>query len=315
MIAALPSLTWASTILVDDDNKIYSFAVGTVPNPPPPAQPYTVFSQNGGASVSAMAVTYNDAAIPSSPYEVLVASGSSVYAYSSVGVQSTFISGVNPVGLAIDGSGNVYTAAAYGTTVNEYGPTGSYLKTITGAPGGDLIDSLLADSSGDLYVADNHTRTITEYLAAGGTKTIATGLNGNNLDGMAFDDNGDLFVSYLNLTANTGGGIFEITPAGTVTTFYSSSSLYPTGLAFDFSGDLYLLYTNSPSAPGGGIEDFSGQASGTPSSTVNSFATGLYEPAGIVQLTPEPGTTLLLTGGLIGLGIFQGRRLKRPSQN
>jgi len=313
VIASLPSLTWASNILVDDNNKIYSYYVpATIP------ATGTVFSSSGGSQVTGMAVTYSDTAIPTSPFEVLVAAGTSVYAYSSVAAQSTFIAGVNPVGLAVDSYGNVYTAVG-GTTIDEFAPTGGSTpaKTIATAPNGYQVDSILADGAGDLYVAEENINnssinSITEYLVSGATRSIAQDLSGDNLAGMAFDGSGNLFVTYQNINSNPdgtfSGGIFEITPGGQQSTFYSSTSIDPTSLGFDYAGDLYLLFINSALGNTGGIDVFTSQAPGT---QPGSFATGLYQPAGFVQLAPEPGTTMLLTGGLIGLVVLQRSRRSR----
>ena len=82
------------------------------------------------------------------------------------------------------------------------------------------------------------------------------------------------------------------------------------GLAWDSqSNQLFMSYANS--GPGGGVETFSAGSGGTLSSTPASFVTisngSLYA---IAYQAPEPGTPLMLAGGLIAIGLFRFRRAR-----
>ena len=82
--------------------------------------------------------------------------------------------------------------------------------------------------------------------------------------GLAFDRNGNLFVSEVGM-----GTISKITPGGTRTTFASGLSA-PEGLAFDSRGNLYEVDVNSRM-----VLKF------TPSGVKSTFAMGLLVPQNI----------------------------------
>ncbi len=123
---------------------------------------------------------------------------------------------------------------------------------------------MTVDSSGNLYIADTFNSVIREVSTNGTISTYAgdgtLGYSGDggpanmaqlfNPCGLAFDQNGDLFI------ADTGNDVIrEVTPGGNIVTAYgtntrgyagdgsaaSSAQFYaPTGLAMDSSGNLYI---------------------------------------------------------------------------
>ncbi len=127
---------------------------------------------------------------------------------------------------------------------------------------------------------------------------------------MTFDGAGDLFVSYQD--GLTSGGIDEITPNGTLTQFYTTSTALPESLTYGGPGDLYMSYQTSSNGSGGGILMFSDGVGGTLSAaTVSTFETftqgSLYA---LADETPEPGTYLLFAGGLALIYLFRSRLVR-----
>ena len=96
----------------------------------------------------------------------------------------------------------------------------------------------------------------------------AAGSDVSDLDGLAFDGNGNLFV------ADSGNGtILKFTPEGARNTF-ASGLTDPLGLAFDAKGNLWVTDSSStPDSLSGTILKF------TPEGTQSTFASGLKTPS------------------------------------
>ena len=177
----------------------------------------------------------------------------------------------NPLGVAIDASGNIYvgdysnnkirkiTSAGVVTTLAGSGILGSTDATGTSAsfrnPAGVALDA-----SGNIYLADYSNNKIRKITSAGVVTTLAgngtagsidaTGTNAtfNGPAGVAVDASGNVYV------ADYGNNkIRKITPAGVVTTFAGSGTVGSTdatgtaasftgclGLALDASGNVYV---------------------------------------------------------------------------
>jgi len=192
------------------------------------------------------------------------------------GTAATFSS---PLGVALDGNGNLYVADALNSTVRKVtadggvttvagkaGVTGSTDATGTAArfnhPTGIAVDS-----AGNVYVADATNNTIRKIAPAGAVTTLAglAGVSGssdgagngalfNNPGGLAVDPAGNVYV------ADTGNStIRKVTPAGNVTTLAGLPGIaglmdgtggtawfnQPQGLARDASGALYVTDTGN----------------------------------------------------------------------
>lgn len=119
-----------------------------------------------------------------------------------------------------------------------------------------LIPMSVRAAAGDLYVPGNNS--IVKITPAGVETVFASGFGlGDIIEGLAFDDAGNLFV------ADAGPGvIFKFTPAGSKSTFASGLGA-PTGLAFDGTGNLFVAGGNS-------ILKF------TPDGASSTFASGLH---------------------------------------
>jgi hypothetical protein len=290
----------AGTIVVDDGVSIVTYS---------PSGGGTVYSTSlVGGNVMSMVFTTHDSAVGSGPVLLTAPSeGSDIYAYAPGGGTATVFAAVNnPYGLAIDGNGDVYTGANGGTTLEELSPTGTVLKTIANNVD---VESLAISGAGDLFEADGNTGTVIEYTPGGAVSTFASLAVTNGNDGMAFDNAGDLYVTYV--TPKHGGGIYEISTSGVVSTFYSAATVLPTSLVFDTStGDLDMTYVNS-NGSGGGVSLFSPNAAGLPlASSYSVVATDANTPGAIAVFAPEPGSITLLLSGLIALALSRLRRQK-----
>jgi sugar lactone lactonase YvrE len=182
-------------------------------------------------------------------------------------------------------------------TIYPASVTGNVLPTATIAgPNTQLgpAASVAFDAAGNLYVRNR--RGCNEFganesvavFAPGATGNVApirsisgpnTGLMAsvNNLDGMAFDSAGNLYV------ANPGANVLIFAPGanGNVAPKSVLNNVAPAGIAIDSSDRLYV--TGFVGVIGGGIEVFAAGASGnaTPINTIAGNLTGLSLPVGV----------------------------------
>ena len=179
-----------------------------------------------------------------------------------------------PLGLTIDGSGNVFVADTYNQTIRKVTSAG-VVTTLAGTVGIiGIVDGTGAaakfaypqglglDSAGNLYVADTNGDTIRKVTPAGVVTTIAGfPSTQGSVDGVG---NGAGFSSPIGLAVDSTGNIYvadtsnatirKITPPATVTTIAGTAGLTgtgdgtgafahfnsPTGVAVDSSGNLYV---------------------------------------------------------------------------
>ena len=203
-----------------------------------------------------------------------------------------------PLGLAADGTGNVYVADTVNDTIRKITAAG-VVSTFAGAPlvtgNADGNGSsarfagpigLATDAAGNVYVADTGNNTIRKITPTGDVTTLAgaAGVQGS-ADGTG---NGATFNRPLGIAVDSAGTVFvadagnstirEITPAGVVTTLAGTAGISgstdgtggaasffdPAGLAVDTSGNLYVadLFNNTirKVTPGGTVSTLAGTA-------------------------------------------------------
>ena len=214
---------------------------------------------------------------------------------------------LNPAGVAVDSSGNVFVADSNNHTIRKItsagvvstfaGLAGSYGSTDgTGSTARFYLPRGLAvDSAGNVFVADQYNHAIRKITSAGVVSTIA-GLAGstgsvdgagsvarfNNPIAVALDSAGNLFVA-----DSFDHTIRKITPAGVVSTVaglsgnsgsadgIGSAARFntPTGVAVDSSGNIYVADYNNHTirkiTPDGTVSTLAGLAgsSGTTNGT------------------------------------------------
>jgi sugar lactone lactonase YvrE len=159
-------------------------------------------------------------------------SASTIYKFTSGGVQSTF--GTLPflsLGLAFDSAGNLFAATAGLPTVPnsaaiyKFTPDGTRTVFVGQSAFGDFNGpaGLAFDRFGNLFVSTEAatpagTDTILKFTPNGVESVFATGLDWPR--GLAFDRNGNLFVANRGVFAPPGA-VLKFTPDGTRTTFAS----------------------------------------------------------------------------------------------
>ena len=185
----------------------------------------------------------------------------------------------SPVGLAIDGTGNLYVADVGNQVIRKVTPTGAVTTVagiagttgaVNGAASGATFQNatgLAVDGQGNIYVADTGNSVIREINASGVVKTVAgtVGVAGStdggaggllsNPIGITIDSNGNLDVTDCNLirqinisstqsVITTLAGSRQISGAangsGGSATFNS-----PHGILADNAGNLYVADTQN----------------------------------------------------------------------
>ena len=201
----------------------------------------------------------------------------------------------NPVGIAVDASGNVYLADTGNHTIRKVSSSGQVI-TLAGNPGvvgdqngtgaGALFcqpSGIAVDGGGNVYVADTGNHMIRKITSGGVVTTLAgcssvtgfvdgtgSGALFNAPGGLALDGSGNLIV------ADTLNNLIrKVTPAGVVTTLAGAINYgsfdgtgtnatfnLPSAVAVDGAGNVYVADTYNATirmiAPGGGVTTLSG---------------------------------------------------------
>jgi DNA-binding beta-propeller fold protein YncE len=141
----------------------------------------------------------------------------------------------NPVGLAVDGAGDVYIADSGGNAIMEWTPSGAVSTTLVSSnlnnPHGVAVDA-----NGNVYIADSGHNAIKEWTKSNGTVIALVSSNLNNPLGVAVDGAGNVYI------ADTfNNAVKEWTPANSnVTVLVSSGLFFPSGTAVDAAGNVYI---------------------------------------------------------------------------
>ncbi|MFI5180852.1 MAG: hypothetical protein ACHQPI_05640 [Thermoanaerobaculia bacterium] len=224
-----------------------------------------------------------------------------------------------PAGVAVDGSGNVYVADTFNSTIRKITPAGTVttLAGMAGSPGSangmgsaaafNYPAGVAVDGSGNVYVADTYNNTI-RRITGGGVVTTVAGQAGyfGSVDGtgsaalfdhpqsLAVDGSGNVYVAdAFNDT------IRKITSGGVVTTLaglaQSSGSAdgtgsaaqfnYPQGVAVDGAGNIYVADTQNSTirkiTSGGVVTTLAGLAQSSGSADGTGSAARFSFPTGV----------------------------------
>jgi hypothetical protein len=210
--------------------------------------------------------------------------------FSSPGMQSMLGSGFSsPIGVAVDGSGNVFVAD-FGSGVNEIlavnGVVSSSSMVNPVGSGFSSPQGVAVDGSGNVFVADTNHNAVKEIVAVNGvvssSSTVNTLGSGFSLpEGVAVDGSGNVFVADLLAGVKEILAVNGRIPATNPTINpLGSGFTQPSGVAVDGSGNVFV-------AEGNAVEEIlagtGGAASGTVngSSMVNTLGSGFTQPQGV----------------------------------
>jgi len=173
-----------------------------------------------------------------------------------------------PLGIAVDGAGNLYVAECLGSRIRKISAAGA-ITTVAGNAQLACPHGVAVDASGSLYIADTYSNQLRKVSPDGTISTIAgNGAHGfagdggpalnamlNAPTGLAMDASGNLYV------ADTGNNrIRKIGSDGTIVTVAGCADLFhfssddglpataavlsgPQGVAVDRAGNLYIAET------------------------------------------------------------------------
>lgn len=178
-----------------------------------------------------------------------------------------------PLGIAIDASGNVWTANANAeaNTLSEFSPAGAPLSGTSGFTGGGLNrpNTIAIDSSGNVWAANPGNNSVTEFTAGGSPVSNSTGFTGGGLNtpsGIAIDTSGDAWIADAK-----GNSITELSYLGSPISgssgFTGAGLNSPNSIAIDGSGDVW-----APNSAGSSISELA--SSGTPISGSSGYKLG-----------------------------------------
>ena len=253
---------------------------------------------------------------PAAVVSTLAGIAGSVGSADGTGAAARFYSAL---GVAVDGTGNVYVADTYNHTVRKVTPaavvsTLAGMAGLTGSADGtgaaarfNSPQGVAVDRTGNVYVADKGNHTLRKVTPAGVVSTLA-GMPGfagsadgtgaaarfNAPEGVAVDGTGNVYVAD---TANDT--LRKVTPAGVVSTLAGMPGFagsadgtgaaarfnLPHGLAVDGTGNVYVADTANDTlrkvTPAGVVSTLAGTA-GTPGAADGTGAAArFYLPFGV----------------------------------
>ena len=225
----------------------------------------------------------------------------------------TAASFVFPVGVAVDGAGNVLVADAGGYKIRKVTPAG-LVTTLAGSGTAGSVDgtgsaasflepyAVAVDAAGNAYVADSFNNKVRKVTPAGVVTTVAGSGASGSVDGAAtaatFNIPRGVAVDGATLyVADWGGQKIRKVAAGIVTTLAGSGRsgfadgpgtaaafYFPSGVAVDAGGNVYVAdswnHDVRKVSAGGAVTTLAGSGSNGSADGTGSVAS-FFEPAGV----------------------------------
>jgi len=183
----------------------------------------------------------------------------------TIAINYTDASIVNPIGIAIDASGNAWIADNYTEGVTKLAPTGGLLATASGSQYGFSSPfGIAVDSTGNVWIADQGgslIETNSNGITISPTSNSITGDPGYDNDatvqpnGVAIDKSGNVWVSNNNnlIMEYSSSGADETADAGFAATDLASSY----GVAVDSGNNILVTADVAGGAKNGSVFKFS----------------------------------------------------------
>ena len=151
-------------------------------------------------------------------------------------VTSTILgtTGSDPLGIAMDAAGNIYTANGDSDTVSKITPDGT--SSILGTTG-NRPKIIAIDAAGNIYTANRDSNTVSK-ITPDGTSSIL-GTTGSTPLGITIDGANNIYTA--NYNSDT---VSKITPEG-ISTIFGTTGNNPKGIAIDAAGNIYTANSGS----------------------------------------------------------------------
>lgn len=246
-----------------------------------------------GLSTGATTVTAKASGLPDEQITVDVTVPPGPYGFTESDFTGPGSGLVNPSGVAVAASGDVWVTDERKGDVTEFSPTGARLLAFgkSGSGNGQLREpEAIAAAGGDVYVADTGNNRVEEFTAKGAfVRTVGAAGTGDGQftspEGVAVDGSGDLWVS-----DTTNNRLEEFSSSGSYLKAITGLS-GPQGLTFDASGDLWVADTGNYDFGGDAVLEYD-PSTGAEITTVD----GNYGSAGGTELS-NPADVAVDAGG------------------
>jgi streptogramin lyase len=162
--------------------------------------------------------------------------------YVAVNPVSTLISSglSKPLGLAVDGQGNVYIADSLNNAIKEWNAATGQVSALVSS-GLDSPAGVAVDGRGNVYIADTTNNAIKEWNAGTGNVTALVSSGLSSPVGVAVDRQGNVYFT------DTGHSYLDelFAASNTLTTLVSSGFNNPRGIALDAFANVYIADGNN----------------------------------------------------------------------
>jgi Legume lectin domain len=211
-----------------------------------------------------------------------------------------------PLGLALDGAGNLYVSYGSANQIVEVPPgCGDPSCHIVLDGGFDFPAGIAVDLAGNLYIADLENRRIVEmpFGCVTSSCVVPVGQGWSYPSVLALDYAGNLFVG------DEQGGVVKVNiSSGQKTTIVSDMTIQVQGMAVDPAGDLYLTYTgNQQVVPNPGTKILEVPAGGGPMITI---ATIVSQP---LSLALDGSGNIFISNTLSNTAVYELHRVQVPT--
>jgi streptogramin lyase len=197
-----------------------------------------------------------------------------------------------PMGVAVDSSGNIFVGDTYNHAIRKITPTG-VVSTIAGSGSAGYVNGtgiaasfsypggIAVDGRGNVFVPDTQTNNAIRKIDSVGGVTTFADIGGT---AVAADSNGNVFVAAGNVLHKITSTGFTSTIAGSGSSGFSDGSgtaarfSFPTGVAVESRGTVYVAdfanYAIRKISPAGVVSTFAGGGVwvGTPTNGIGSTA-------------------------------------------